>query len=155
LNHDQRCWEKVEFIGNHRRVTMVELRVKTMTNVSNMIPIQSICWERYGDWFCFWGVEFLQCTYTTRRVLGISVSISSVNNMINLNIYLIMWRITMTVSLLGIVKIRRWTILQDIRKQTWRFYALVQSCKKNLSYTQFKVVTCYTDAICDARLLYY
>jgi len=35
----------------------------------------------------------------------------------------------MTVSLLGVVKIRRWTFLLDIRKQTWRFYALVQSCE--------------------------
>jgi len=33
----------------------------------------------------------------------------------------------MAVSLLGIVKRRRWTFLQDIRKQTRRFYALVQS----------------------------
>jgi len=43
----------------------------------------------------------------------------------------------MTVSLLGIVKIRRWTFLQDIRKQTWRFYALVQSYENLVFYTQF------------------
>jgi hypothetical protein len=28
------------------------------------------------------------------------------------------FRLTMTVSLLGIVKLRRWTYLEDIRKQT-------------------------------------
>jgi len=43
----------------------------------------------------------------------------------------------MTVSLLGIVKLRRWTFLQDIQKQTWRFYALVKSCENLVFYTRF------------------
>jgi hypothetical protein len=37
----------------------------------------------------------------------------------------------------AIVKLRRWTYLQDIRKQTWRLYALVQSCENLVSYAQF------------------
>ena len=46
----------------------------------------------------------------------------------------------MTVSLLGIVKLRPWTFLQDIRKQTWRFYALVESCENWVFYTRFIVL---------------
>jgi len=46
----------------------------------------------------------------------------------------------MTVSLLGIVKLRRWTFVQDIRKQTWRFYALIQSCENLVFYTRFIVL---------------
>jgi len=46
----------------------------------------------------------------------------------------------MTVALLGMVKIRRWTFLQDIRKQTWRFYALVQNFENLVFYTQFLVL---------------
>jgi len=43
----------------------------------------------------------------------------------------------MTVSLLGIVKHRRWTFLQVIRKQTWPFYFLVQSCENLVFCTWF------------------
>jgi hypothetical protein len=46
----------------------------------------------------------------------------------------------MTVSLLRIVKLRRWAFLQDIRKQTWRFYALVQSCENLVFHTRFIVL---------------
>ena len=46
----------------------------------------------------------------------------------------------MTASLLGIVKLPPWTFLQDIRKQTWRFYALVQSCENSVFYTRFIVL---------------
>ena len=46
----------------------------------------------------------------------------------------------MTVSLLGFLKLRRCTFVQDIRKQTWRYYALVQSCENFVFYTRFIVL---------------
>jgi len=48
----------------------------------------------------------------------------------------------MTVSLLGIVKLRPWTFLQDIRTQTWRLYALVQSCENWVFHTRYIVLLC-------------
>ena len=48
----------------------------------------------------------------------------------------------MTASLLGIGKLRPWTFLQDIQKQTWRFYALVQSCENWVFYVRFVVLVC-------------
>ena len=46
----------------------------------------------------------------------------------------------MTVSLLGIVKLRRWTFLQDIREQTWHFYKCVgpKLWKFSISYHNSK-----------------
>jgi hypothetical protein len=34
------------------------------------------------------------------------------------------------------------TFLQDIQKQTWRFYALVQSCENWVFYVRFVVLVC-------------
>ena len=48
----------------------------------------------------------------------------------------------MTVSLLRIVKLRPWKFLQNTQKQTWRFYALVQSSENWVLYTRYIVLLC-------------